>query len=80
MKYVYLIRSKSNRRKTYVGITEDFHKRLNEHNEGKSLHTSKWPPWEMAVCVAFADDRKAAEFEEYLKKGSGHDFAQRHFW
>ena len=80
MKYVYLIRSRSNPRKTYVGITDDFRKRLKEHNDGKSHHTSKWPPWEMVACVAFANDRKAAEFEEYLKVGSGHAFARRHFW
>lgn len=80
MKYVYLIRSKSNPRKTYVGITDNFPKRLVEHNEGKSGHTSKWRPWKMVVCLAFADDRKAVEFEEYLKVGSGHAFARRHFW
>ena len=80
MKYVYLLRSKARPGKTYVGITEDFRKRLSEHNEGKSIHTSKWRPWEMVVCTAFADDTKAEAFELYLKKGSGHAFARRHFW
>ena len=80
MRYVYLIRSKSSPRKTYIGITEDFRKRLQEHNEGKSLHTSKWRPWEMVVCLAFSEDKKAARFEEYLKAGSGHAFARRHLW
>lgn len=80
LKYVYLLRSTSDLRKTYIGLTEDFRRRLQEHNEGKSRHTSKWRPWKMVVCMAFADDKKAAEFEEYLKVGSGHAFARRHFW
>jgi len=32
------------------------------------------------VAVFFADARKAEAFEPYLKQGSGHAFARRHFW
>lgn len=32
------------------------------------------------VVVRFEDDAKADAFEKYLKHGSGHAFANRHFW
>jgi hypothetical protein len=30
--------------------------------------------------VQFADEQNADAFEKYLKSGSGHAFAKRHFW
>jgi hypothetical protein len=30
--------------------------------------------------LRFADDAKAEAFETYLKSGSDHAFAKRHFW
>ncbi len=35
IKYVYLLRSASNPKKSYIGITEDLNARLTEHNAGK---------------------------------------------
>jgi len=32
------------------------------------------------VVIQFKDSSKADDFEAYLKSGSGHAFAQRHFW
>jgi hypothetical protein len=42
--YVYLIESLSTQGKRYVGVTADLKQRLNEHNTGKSSHTSKFKP------------------------------------
>jgi putative endonuclease len=78
--YVYLIKSKTDQTKKYVGRTENLAKRLKEHNAGKSLHTSKYVPWELVVSIDFADSKSAVAFEKYLKHGSGHAFAKRHFW
>ncbi len=78
--YVYLIRSLSHPGQRYVGLTSDLKNRLAEHNAGKSPHTSKYPPWELVVAICFADRPKAEAFERYLKQGSGHAFASRHFW
>jgi len=80
MKYVYLLRSLSNPKKTYIGLTNDLTSRLNEHNSGKSPHTSKHMPWKIEVTIRFDDEQKAALFERYIKSGSGHAFARRHFW
>ncbi len=78
--YVYLLRSKSHPGRRYIGLTEDLKKRLAEHNGGRSPHTEKFRPWELVVAVYFTDPPKAEAFERYLQHGSGHAFANRHFW
>lgn len=80
MKCVYLLQSLWDKSRRYVGVTEDLDKRLADHNAGKSTHTRKYVPWECVVAIWFGDHRKAAAFERYLKQGSGHAFARRHFW
>jgi predicted GIY-YIG superfamily endonuclease len=63
-----------------VGSTDNLRQRLAEHNAGRSPHTSKHRPWTVAVALYFEDTGKADAFERYLKDGSGHAFARRHFW
>jgi len=77
---VYLLRSLNDPSKRYVGLTDDLSRRLAEHNAGKSAHTAKHMPWTLAVALYFQDHAKAEAFERYLKDGSGHAFARRHFW
>ena len=79
MKYVYLLKSASHPKKKYVGITSNLNNRLKEHNAGKSPHTAKFKPWKVVVAIHFVDDCRAEAFEKYLKSGSGHAFANRHF-
>lgn len=79
MKYVYIIRSVENPDQYYSSVTDNIEQRLNEHNTGKSPHTSKFKPWEIVVYTAFHDENKAFEFEKYLKSGSGRAFASKHF-
>ncbi len=79
-KHVYLLQSLSHPNQKYVGSTSDIENRLKEHNAGKSPHTSKYIPWEIVVSVFFKDEKRALDFEKYLKHGSGHAFAKKHFW
>ena len=80
MKYVYLLESIPKPDKRYIGLTNNLNQRLKEHNAGKSPHTNKYKPWKTVVVIHFNDDRRAEAFEKYLKNGSGHAFAERHFW
>ena len=80
MKYVYLLKSVSRPEQRYIGSTTDLKARLEQHNQGRVPHTSKFVPWEIHVVIRFKDDRRAEQFERYLKSGSGHAFANRHFW
>ncbi len=62
----------------------DLKQRLEDHNSGKSAHTSKFRPWRLVTYLppnmAFSDRMKAESFERDLKSGSGHAFAKRRLW
>ncbi len=80
MHYVYLIESIGHPGERYVGLTDDLKQRMDDHKAGRSVHTAKYRPWTLVAYIAFASESKAREFERYLKVGSGHAFARRHFW
>jgi putative endonuclease len=79
MRYVYILQSLSHSEQRYIGTTVDLKERLKQHNRGHSPYTSKYKPWKIVIAVYFEDDKKAETFERYLKSGSGHAFAKRHF-
>lgn len=80
MYYVYLIQSEAFSEQRYVGFTTDLKKRFAVHNVGGSRHTAKFKPWKLVSYHAFAEKRRAQEFEYYLKTGSGKAFANKRFW
>ncbi len=75
--YVYILQSKVNADRFYVGFTENIENRLKDHNSGKDSHTSKYKPWRIKTAVAFTDRQKALDFESYLKTKSGRAFAKK---
>ena len=77
--YVYLLVDVATETHRYTGVTEDLIARLAKHNAGEVPHTSKFKPWKIEVYIAFETEEKAIAFEFYLKSGSGHAFAKRHF-
>ena len=63
---------------TYIGLTSDVSRRLATHNSGGSLFTAAHRPWALVVSLAFSDENRAKDFEQYLKSGSGRAFLKRH--
>nr|AEI30301.1 excinuclease ABC C subunit domain protein [uncultured microorganism] len=63
MFYVYLLQSKREPKQVYVGLTTDLRARFADHNAGRLPHTSKCRPWRLVCYHAFADERRAVEFE-----------------
>jgi predicted GIY-YIG superfamily endonuclease len=61
----------------YIGATADLKQRVADHNAGKSVHTSKFVPWELVWYAAFPEKLRALEFEKYLKSHSGRAFAKK---
>lgn len=80
MFYVYLLENSAADPARYVGMTTDLRPRLTEHNAGKSAHTARFRPWHLVTYIAFRSEQKAAQFERYLKSGSGHAFARKRLW
>ena len=77
--YVYILKAVRNPERFYVGLTDDLERRLEAHNTGEVLHTSKFRPWTIKTAIAFRERERASAFERYLKSGSGRAFAKRHF-
>ncbi|MFZ4067240.1 MAG: GIY-YIG nuclease family protein [Phenylobacterium sp.] len=77
MWYVYIIHSISHPDQTYIGATADLKTRVSHHNQGKSVHTAKYMPWNLRWYCAFPDKHAALEFERYLKSHSGRAFKQK---
>src|SRR5689334_7833094 len=78
-RFVYILRSVQSPERRYVGVSADVVSRLRAHNAGQDPSTTRWKPWLVDVCVEFRSEVLALRFERYLKSGSGHAFAKRHF-
>ena len=69
MFYIYILYSESFD-KYYVGHTDDYLRRLNEHNHSeRDTYTSKYRPWEMAAVFECGNSRgEAQKNERFIKK------------
>ena len=77
--YVYILIDTTTETHHYVGSTQDLQTRLAKHNAGEVPHTTKFKPWRIQTAIAFDCKEKAVAFEDYLKSGSGREFAKLHF-
>jgi len=75
--YVYSIQT-ADKQHIYVGVTNNLKRRIEEHNEGHSIHTNKYKNWELLSFTGFRNRKRAEEFEQYLKTQSGRAFAKKH--
>jgi len=80
MFYTYILESEKKPSERYIGHTTDLKKRLRKHNSGHCNSTRRYLPWKIKLYIAFETLSQAQHFERYLKTGSGHAFANRHFW
>ena len=77
-RFVYVLRNLENPPRYYTGLTSEVARRHAEHNAGSCHHTAQYRPWLVDVVIEFTDERRAVNFERYLKSGSGVAFAHRH--
>lgn len=75
--YVYILQSESEGEHYYTGFTTDLEARLLKHNSGGVPHTSRYRPWRIKTAIAFTEEKKARDFEIYLKSPSGRAFAKK---
>ncbi len=80
MFYVYLLKSKVDPSRIYVGFTNNFERCLNEHNNlDEPSWTKRYMPWELKTYLSFENEKLARQFEIYLKSHSGKAFLKKHF-
>jgi putative endonuclease len=80
MMTVYVLESERRPGFRYKGVTRDLPARVARHNDGEVPSTAPYRPWRLTLFIAFDQDSRAFDFERYLKSGSGHAFAKKHFW
>jgi putative endonuclease len=66
---VYVIRNENGR--SYIGISEDVQKRLQQHNDGLSKWTSKFGPWALIWTSKSMSLSEARSLESLLKRQKG---------
>lgn len=75
MHYVYSLKCKSG---YYIGCTDNLRERMTRHEKGYVPATKNRLPVELDFYIALKDEKKAFEFERYLKSGSGRAFLNKH--
>lgn len=68
--YVYILKSKK-LNKLYFGFTPNLLVRINKHNSGKSLFTSKAKDWQLLYAEMFINKQDAVNREQTLKQFGG---------
>lgn len=76
--YVYILKSDKDG-DYYVGSTDDYKRRLKEHERGKVPSTKHRRPLEMMCCEAYHDKITAQRRERFLKSSDGHKDLDRRF-
>jgi len=71
--YVYAIKSLK-RNYIYVGLTQDFRVRVNQHNNGRSKTTRSYRPFEIILIEEYKSRQEARIREKHLKSGEGKEF------
>ena len=65
--FVYMLRSKSIKRVTYVGYTNNLNKRINLHNTGKGAKFTRGRQWTLIYKEKFHSKKEAISREYYIK-------------
>ena len=79
MYYIYILYSPTFD-KYYVGYTEDFLNRFNQHNHQEyfNTYTSKFRPWQLAAVFECGFDKSAAiKTENFIKKQKSKRFIEQ---
>ena len=78
MYIVYILKSLKDPTRSYIGITQNLQRRLEEHNLDKSGYAQRYAPWDVETYIVFSNGVLAEKFERYLKAGSGQVFLKKH--
>ncbi|MBU2508152.1 MAG: GIY-YIG nuclease family protein [Bacteroidetes bacterium] len=76
MYYVYFLKSLSHNFR-YVGYTSNLASRLSDHNDGNTVSTKPYAPFEIDAFIAVKTKQTAQNLEKYFKTGSGIAFARK---
>ncbi|MEK7461900.1 MAG: GIY-YIG nuclease family protein [Patescibacteria group bacterium] len=70
MWYVYILQSEQNN-KYYVGCSNNYKRRLREHNKGQNSSTISCRPWKIIHLESFEKQQDAFQREKQIKSYKG---------
>ena len=70
--YVYVLQNE--RKRQYIGSTNNLRKRILQHNSGKSRSTKFGVPWKTVYCEISINQQDTRARERYLKSGIGRKY------
>lgn len=76
MYFVYILENKLDK-SWYTGFTSDLKRRLRQHSDGCSPHTSKKNNWLLIYCEVYLNKKDAIGREKFLKSGAGKRFIRK---
>ena len=75
MYYIYILQLKN--KSYYIGYSSDLKLRIAEHERGNVESTKNLRPIKIIYYSAFSTQKKATDFEKYLKTSSGFAFRNK---
>ena len=75
---VYVLQSLKDN-KTYVGSTNDFGRRLKQHNSGQAKSTKRRAPFKVLFVEKFTTLSEARKRERWWKSGAGRRKLKKYF-
>jgi putative endonuclease len=57
--------------KLYIGFTDNWKRRLDQHNSGECKATKPYIPYELVYCACFINENDALASEKYFKSTAG---------
>lgn len=78
MPTLYVLQSLKDRR-TYVGSTDNFERRLAQHQSGKVISTKHRIPFKILITEEFETLQEARKRELYYKSGAGRRKLKEYF-
>ena len=73
MYYTYAIINK-NKSYVYVGISDNYLRRIDQHNKGYNRTTKPYKPFEILLIEKYNNRIEARKREKYLKSGCGKEY------
>ena len=80
MSFITYILINKAKNKTYVGHTNDFKRRLKEHNSGKTTFPKRHAPWSIIHFEEFDDLKSAIKKEKYFKSATGRRWTKKNLF
>ncbi|MCX6731402.1 MAG: GIY-YIG nuclease family protein [Candidatus Parcubacteria bacterium] len=77
MFYTYVLKSLICR-KFYTGHTENLDRRLEEHNNGYTIYSKRYKPWQLVYYEQFDSKEEAVKREKYFKSAAGRRWLKKY--